>query len=404
MKNHFKDIFIILMLFILGIDMYGVGHYITFILLPYLILFSIIKRFVDRESLWLLSFSIFYVIVLFFYPIVWQKYGIAKMLSYLFLPFSAYISGKHIIGKNYNFDKIFLLLLLFTLAIGILPITSVLYDIYAHGFIGGSRNMALLNGTNTERSATGINGYIIIMASLIGLLMFPSDNEKTGFYKWLFISFSFISFICILRLGSRTGLLIIAMSILGVLVYNIKKHGFRFYLLLISSLGFLVLSFMSYISPLFTYITMRSNEGNLDTAGSRFPLWNYYFFHLLDYPMGNIPSIFSYTPFAHNLWLDVGRLTGIIPLFFLLIFTFSAFHIFFRFINNPNFPPLYKNVILVWHIAIYAVFFVEPVIEGLFTLFIFYCFMIGMIKQSNTLTTLIIENEENITEQTYLPN
>jgi hypothetical protein len=85
-------------------------------------------------------------------------------------------------------------------------------------------------------------------------------------------------------------------------------------------------------------------------------------------------------------WSDVGRLTGIYPVILLFVFNLLALKIFFRFINNKNLSPLYRNVVLVWHLAIYAVFFVEPVMEGLFSLFVFYCFLVGMMQQSNAIS------------------
>ena len=333
--------------------------------------------------MWLLFFSALYVIVLFNYPVVWQKFGIGKMLSYLLLPFTAYICGKYILSKNRHNDQLYLWLLLLALAIGIMPMTSVLHDIFAHGFAGGSRNIVLLNDTGSERSATGIDGYLVILASLAGLLVYRSDIKLEKSYKWILILFSMLSIFCILRTGTRTGIGIIGMSILVVFIYNLKKHNFLFYLLLICSVYVFVVNIMSFLSPFFSYLTERTSEGNMGSIGNRAPLWNYYFSHLWQYPWGGIPSVFSYTPFAHNLWLDVGRLTGILPFILLLTFNFLALRVFNRFIKNRNSPSLYRNVVLIWHVAIYTVFFVEPVMEGLFSLFVFYCFLVGMQKQSN---------------------
>lgn len=387
MQNHFRGGIIILLLFFLGFDFFGIGHYITFILLPYILIKSKANQFIDKESLWLLSFSTLYVLILFCYPLLWAKFGIGKMISYLFLPFAAYLSGKYIIAKNYqNNNNIYLLLLLLALAEGILPIISVLNDIYVHGFLEGSRNIMLLNGLSIERNATGINGYIIIIASFFGLLFFSAEEKKVVFYKWLFISLSIVSIFCMLRIASRTGVFVILMSLIVVFRYNLKRKYLLFYFFTLILLVFLASNFLSLSSPVFSYLEMRTNEGNLDTMGSRLPLWNYYFSHLLDYPFGNVPNIFTYTQYAHNLWLDVSRLTGIIPFILLLIFTFLALRIFFRFIKNSNIPSLFRNVILIWQVAIYSVFFVEPIIEGLFSLFIVYCFLVGMLKQSNTLS------------------
>jgi hypothetical protein len=385
-KNNFNGWFILFLLLFLGWDFHGIGHYITFILLPYIIITSILKRFVDKESLWLLFFSAFYVAILFSYSLVWQKFGIGKMFSYLFLPFTAYLSGKYLIKKNHHDQQLFLFLLFFALAIMIMPLTSVLHDIYVNGFVGGSRNMVLLNGVDIERSATGIDSYLVVMASLSGLLMWRSGNKMARYYKWLFVVLSFVSIICILRIGSRTGMFVVAMSLFIVLAYNFRKHRIVFYLLLFASLVLFIANIVSSSNPLLSYMAERANENNLDTMGGRLPLWNYYFSHLWSYPWGNIPSKFSYTPFAHNFWLDVARLTGIYPVILLLVFNLLALKIFFRFINNKNLSPLYKNVVLVWHLAIYSVFFVEPVIEGLFSLFVFYCFLVGMMQQSNAIS------------------
>ena len=85
--------------------------------------------------------------------------------------------------------------------------------------------------------------------------------------------------------------------------------------------------------------------------------------------------------YYHNFWLDTMRVAGVIPLFILLLFSYSAFIEIWKFLKEYRFSIQSRNLIGALFLALVLQFFTEPIIEGCFTLFLFFCFFIGLIRQ-----------------------
>jgi hypothetical protein len=85
--------------------------------------------------------------------------------------------------------------------------------------------------------------------------------------------------------------------------------------------------------------------------------------------------------FSHNLWLDVARFGGIIPFSLLLILTYRSVRIFIRTIKANNQSLLLNTVLICYLLALFLIFMVEPIMEGLFFLFSIYCLFTGMSKK-----------------------
>ena len=94
------------------------------------------------------------------------------------------------------------------------------------------------------------------------------------------------------------------------------------------------------------------------------------------YPMGNIP----YGHYAHNLWVDIAKESGIIPFVLYILYSISALIDLIKYVKKNKSNS--ANVVFVVSIftAHILVFFTEPIMEGSPMTFSFFCFIIGGIS------------------------
>lgn len=104
---------------------------------------------------------------------------------------------------------------------------------------------------------------------------------------------------------------------------------------------------------------------------------------LPQYPLGKVP----YASYAHNLWLDVAKEAGVIPLIFYIIFSICAVKTTLVFYRNKKIDYSYKVFFVPIVITFLLVFFTEPIMEGMPITFSLFCFVIGGLTGINKFRT-----------------
>lgn len=104
------------------------------------------------------------------------------------------------------------------------------YDIQTNQFINISRCIVLEDGTETG-SATILGLQVSLATSSIGILFGKLKDNYEKILSCLFLLLSIGGIICILHLVNRTGLIIVAASILIVFLLNIRFLPKRIFLL-----------------------------------------------------------------------------------------------------------------------------------------------------------------------------
>jgi O-antigen ligase len=115
---------------------------------------------------------------------------------------------------------------------------------------------------------------------------------------------------------------------------------------------------------------------------SRISIWVNAVKIIFEHPFG-IPPDFRVNlgaEYAHNLWLDVGIRAGILPLIPLLIFTISLLGSIVRLIFTSKYSTFLRVLITMVGVAFYITFSLEPVMEGIFIVFLVYCFFFGIVN------------------------
>jgi hypothetical protein len=153
---------------------------------------------------------------------------------------------------------------------------------------------------------------------------------------------------------------------------------------------FLALGFVALIIYLFVPLDLNANylstlgsrlqeSDNASSAGGRTGRWMSSINNLFTKPLGWNLNEFGY---AHNLWLDVARFGGLIPLSILLIFTFRSIGKIVK-LATINSEQLFFNTLLIaYTTATFLMFFVEPIMDSLnlFYFFTTFCLLQGIIN------------------------
>lgn len=144
----------------------------------------------------------------------------------------------------------------------------------------------------------------------------------------------------------------------------------------VSVLPFNVLSIRDYI--LSTNLAARyERRASLENSDSfRFQSFWIGLRELIQYPMGGRASQI----YRHNMWLDVGRVSGIIPFCLLLIYSVKNFANVTVIWKNPKILPSLRYLLLFLYIGAYVNCFVEPIWEGALNFFLALCVVDGMVS------------------------
>lgn len=243
----------------------------------------------------------------------------------------------------------------------------------------------------------------IIISSLFYIIKF----EKRKWLKFLLLAFAFISVIYMFILGSRTQFYIALICIfISVFIYSVEtdfvNEFIKVSLILIAVLVVLsivyynnIFGFRDFIlsSNLLTRMTNSRSISNSDKF--RFDSFFVGLSDLFKYPLGGRRT----QMYRHNMWLDVGRVSGIFPFVFLVGYTISTMKSAYKLFRNKSVSTELRYLIMGVYLGVNLNFFFEPVIEGFANFFFIFCIINGMI---DALCKVKAEQNEKLSVRTEL--
>lgn len=360
------------------INPFGIGFLFGYILILALLLNG--KKLIhhlDRDFIFLSLFAITYAL---FYA-VYQISGLQFIFIYALFPGFFYLFGKYLVLPQMNSVQLVFVLFTIGFALSLSPLISVVINLREGGFVQLNREVPMFwNGKETK--ATLMAAYLTFNMCLP--IIYLIKQRKIPWLMQSIVGVIFIaSLLSVFRLGSRTQLVICFLSIVLGLLFIIPKQTVKantklfLFLLLITAL---ILKFvpLNLNADYFSVLGSRLQEsGNTSSAGGRSALWLQGLENLFAHPLGwQGPNV----RYAHNLWLDVARYAGIIPFGLLLIFTLRSLRNTFKAVRKAPKELLLNTTMLIFTMASMLIFFVEPVMEGLFFLFTVYCLFQGIIN------------------------
>lgn len=361
------------LLMLMFVDYAGYGYYVFYLTFLYLF-FHNIFRFVDREFFLLLVWGISYGLICF---INTKSINYVSVLLPVINCPVIYLAGKYVARYN-NARGLIILLYYFALSIALISLISVCNDIAKNGFfvLGSERNIPLIGINNVEGyiAATGISSRLMILSSLFVFIMIP--------YNWLgkiaFVCGSILAIYCSIRIQSRTTIVGIALIFFTIVVWSWKsfsrdkKRILLFGIVVIIYTIFYIIA--HYSDELVVIDRFQSDE--VETGGGRtYRLLNVAS-HMWDHPLGGMGSEIAY---AHNLWFDCARVSGILPFILLVIISLKYYFCLFYVIRSDSIDLISRCVLFCLSLAILIVFLAEPVLEGIPMVFVLFCFLFGLI-------------------------
>lgn len=346
----------------------------------YTLIFCVVVLFVvpmnkmlDGLGVWLIVFSILYAFLIIILGISSNHIPL-----YLIAPLSFYSFGRYITNQLVSRRLILEFISVTVFLFSTVTYYTCIVDVGNTGLINPTRIMGRTGVDDYDMAATlyGLN-VSLGLACLFGFLSIEK-NERTLLHYLLPISFA-LSILTTVHLVNRTGLVLAFCSLLVFLFYSKKSSKATWIIVIIVALVFAYLSTKSdFASIMEAYTSREETEGHgLSDAGSRTEKWMDALSRLFISPFGWYKDI-DYS-FTHNMWLDVARLTGIIPFIAIAGATIAGYKDTIRLCRIKN------DYLILTLISILLVFFlecfVEPVIEGFDLYFYLMCMFFGIQRQ-----------------------
>ena len=377
------------LLFLYVINPFNLGYLFGLALIPLLIIKKdFIIKSLDRNFMLITLLSVTYAAFYTFHAA--ETKGLAYIGIYSLMPPTFYLLGKYILAKQ-NSPKNLFYLSFFIFTLYSLPaLISVLLVFFEGGFSQFKRTLPMF-WDGRELSATIMGSYLTFNMCLSAILIVNLGRQKL-LYNLLFGAIFVLSLISAIRLGSRTQLSIFLITTAVVIFYLMPRQSLKRNVFLFMFLGAVIAYILSTISfdlreDWLTNFAdrMDSSGGDIASGGGRSERWIKSLENLFKKPLGWDKEEFGH---AHNLWLDVLRAAGIIPFILLLLFTFNSLKQVRKAIRiNPQWLVLNVSI-FTYTIAFLLIFMVEPIFDGIFSLFVLFCLYIGMINNYTLRTTV----------------
>ena len=354
MRLKFKDkLLILLFVAVLLTSLWANNIYLlvmfaaaTYIMLPY--------RSWDKVCSFLLLFSLAYAMMV----IMHGNYGSGFILiSYVIAPVAFYRFGKWLMSIFRDDDVrqklFFAIVLCYSLTLFLLTVK----DTAVVGIVNISRVMLEDVGDSSSLAAT-LYG---LMASIgIGCISCIFAKRQSIILRLSFITIAFFSLFVVIHLVNRTGLVVFfsCLIVSMLVVTKLKVVKMIPWMILVFILGLFLVKYGVINEEILTAYQDReiSSTANAYELGGRSDIWSDALQKFVTNPFG-----WPRVEYAHNLWLDIARVGGWLPLFFFILATIAWIKNSLRLIKRPT---TFILLLFSINIAMLIASFVEPVIDA----------------------------------------
>lgn len=317
----------------------------------------------DGLGIAVLAYSILYIL---FSSLNGIEYQPSSYILYGICPYILYMYGRYAAEQwtTENQHLTFWLLIILFYCIDIFVVSGL--SIVSSGeLINSKREFSFTESQDLSATLVGLCMDIGMVGLPMTILI---KNLKLKLSYFLLFS---MSLAVTLSLLNRTGLVVLVLCSVGVILWRARKD---FSILIKTSLAviviFLVLVYFGVINEqLIEFYTARNDD--LSTMGHRSYRWTYALSQLFTHPFGW--ARWGEVYYVHNMWLDIARISGIIPFSFLLFFALKSFYLAFRLVSYTE--SVLSYLMLGLNICFFFSCFVEPIFGG--THFMLYIMLMG---------------------------
>lgn len=354
------------------------GDIIPYFILSFIVI-AVYQPFYLRGKITVKMVSKFSFILLAFFGMVFVLFyetTIENLLLYLVLPLLTFMTGWLVMKccdePNIKLKRIIYAIVLACAVHAILNISTN---------VGLSNRIVIDYFTQNERSATGA-GAINTFAMALFVYFVIAKGKIVKIFGIICV---LIASIYSLLIGTRTQFVIMALTFVVVLFLRIKelskKQGpFK------AVFVFIMIVLMCYIiygANLFG-IADKLGETNLfarfglettkDSDLYRLEKYKEGIVFVFSHPIGGDKTV----PYFHNMWLDIGRLAGLIPALLMLIYSIIVFRHAIVIFRKKSIDFEVRYLLLSLYLGVLMNFLVEPILEGEYDLYLKFCLLNGM--------------------------
>ena len=328
----------------------------------------------DKTTIALFIFSILYLLI----QLINGNAVDSKFIqgAYLLAPVAFYRFGRFLFQYNKN-DESRQKVLLSILLLYLTPLFIATFkDISLVGFINETRQ--LLGDVSNNQGALAATLYGLMASLGIGGVSVVFLRNQHLFIKYSFVLLGIFSLISVIHLVNRTGLVIcvasLFLSFIASTKMNIKKIIPAVFVCVI--LYFLLDVFGVVSQDMKDAYNARENDSSYDSssAGGRTELWMDAVNNLIIQPFG-----WELKRYAHNLWLDIARVSGLCAF---IPFVYATIRLVKDSLKVIKYNKSHSGIILLT--IVFAGMLnaaVEPTIDGSMLFFSILMMLWGMMKQ-----------------------
>ncbi len=342
------------------------------------------KTYVDATCLFIILFSFFYVAINYINN---SDIGFTTYITYLFSPVIFYIFGRDIVAriKSESLMISFIVITICLFAVGVYY--GVIINIANTGLINLERDLKVPG--QTELLSATLCGLNVSLGFAFVSVFFISRSLSI-YVRILMIFGLLLSLISVIHMINRTGIAVLLLCLFAILIFW-GRNNKRKLLLPIIALSIVIYALFHFgvlnDDVLIAYSERDTGNSTVGSAGGRVELWIDAFTKMWQYPLGWVGNNTTDDFYAHNMWLDIARVAGLLPFIAFVVATIMYLLNFFELLKterNDNVRILFIAI----NTSFLASSFVEPVIEGL--AIYFYMFMMFWGMQSK----IVIHNKQ----------
>lgn len=349
------------------------GDYLFVLTLSILLITIRISSYYDKIFWKLLFFSIIYSL---FIVASGQLSSTTVLLGYILGPVVLYSFGQYIVEHLHKEDLIITALWI-CLIVFIIPYAFLVFsDIKNFGFVNIARTIQSQSSGGTI--AATLYGLVASVGFGGAAAFIALPNKLKDLTPWLFLSLFLVSIIMTIHLVNRSGLYVTVFTTLVVVQYISRFNILKLFLFLMGIMMlFIVLEKYDIINQ--TVISAYNYREEQTETNSRFDRWEGSLRYLFAYPFGWSTYTNINMGYAHNMWLDVARKSGLIPFGILVSATIDSLLMVKKlfFVADNKLVVIFLCV----YTSIFCAVFVEPALDACPYIFYLFVMIWGMMKK-----------------------
>jgi O-antigen ligase len=276
-------------------------------------------------------------------------------------------------------DVLIFIIMFMAISLGLFHMIATVNDIFTVGLVNPERSLETLG--DTQRATTQRTTELSLCIACFCMLFIPRGELKTPILKSAYIVLAIIASLCVLHYVSRTGVALVAVTLIVGLVY---RWGVSWKTLLLFIIVIALYASLQNTELFQVFASRETDVSNLKNVGLRTERWTWGIEYLMNNPWGNL-SIREYQLeyYAHNFWIDYGIAYGLIATFFMVLFSLRSFFSSLKKARRRSGSNNTTLIILTFSVVFVLSLFTEPIIYGAPSYLMMYLMFCGLVEEVN---------------------